>query len=179
MNVDVAVNGRPWKVAVEAGEQSTRVTVGVKGRKRVVDVSWVDADTLSLIDGSTAREVRISPRRDGVLGITFNGRTFEAVAVQRMGDGGAAAAPLAQIRAAAPPANMAGPATVKAPMPGRVVRILVTAGDRVKARQGVVVIEAMKMENELRSPRDGVVAEIRAVAGNAVEAGAVLVVIGD
>jgi biotin carboxyl carrier protein len=62
-------------------------------------------------------------------------------------------------------------------MPGRVVRVLVKPGDRISAGQGVVIIEAMKMENELRSPKDGVVREVKAIEGTAVEAGAVLAVI--
>ena len=70
-----------------------------------------------------------------------------------------------------------GAASIKAPMPGRVVRVLVTAGDHVTAKQPVVVVEAMKMENELRTPRDGVVTEVRVSAGVTVESGAVLVVI--
>ena len=64
-------------------------------------------------------------------------------------------------------------------MPGRVVRVLVAVGDRVVARQGVVVVEAMKMENELRTPRDGTVKEISVAPGAAVDSGAVLLVIGD
>ena len=62
-------------------------------------------------------------------------------------------------------------------MPGRAVRVLVSVGDHVRARQGVIVVEAMKMENELRAPRDGIVKDVRVAAGAAVEAGAVLVVI--
>ena len=62
-------------------------------------------------------------------------------------------------------------------MPGRIVRVLVGVGDRVTARQPVLVVEAMKMENELRSPRDGVVTEVRVVPGAAVESNAVLIVI--
>lgn len=62
-------------------------------------------------------------------------------------------------------------------MPGRIVSVLVAKGDRVTARQPVVVIEAMKMENELRSPREGTVKEVAVVAGATVEAGIVLVVI--
>ena len=58
-------------------------------------------------------------------------------------------------------------------MPGRIVRVLVAVGDRVTARQPVVVVEAMKMENELRAPRDGVVKEVSVHAGAAVETGAV------
>jgi biotin carboxyl carrier protein len=62
-------------------------------------------------------------------------------------------------------------------MPGRVVRVLVKPGDRISVGQGVVIVEAMKMENELRSPKDGVVREVKTIEGTAVEAGAVLVVI--
>ena len=62
-------------------------------------------------------------------------------------------------------------------MPGKVVRVLVNKGDVVRARQPLAVIEAMKMENELRSPRAGIVAEVRATAGALVEANAVLIVI--
>jgi biotin carboxyl carrier protein len=62
-------------------------------------------------------------------------------------------------------------------MPGRVVRVLVAPGDIVEARQPVVVVEAMKMENELRSPKDGLVKEVAVVPGTSVEAGRVLVVI--
>jgi biotin carboxyl carrier protein len=63
-------------------------------------------------------------------------------------------------------------------MPGRVVRLLVASGADVAAGQGVVVIEAMKMENELRSPRAGRVRELPVREGQAVEAGALLAVVG-
>jgi biotin carboxyl carrier protein len=62
-------------------------------------------------------------------------------------------------------------------MPGRVVKVLVRPGDAVAARQPVVVVEAMKMENELRAPRAGTVAEVRVNEGVSVEANAVLVVL--
>jgi biotin carboxyl carrier protein len=62
-------------------------------------------------------------------------------------------------------------------MPGKVVRVLVQAGDVVSARQPLVVVEAMKMENELRAGRDGTVAGVHAFEGESVEAGALLVVI--
>jgi biotin carboxyl carrier protein len=63
-------------------------------------------------------------------------------------------------------------------MPGRVVKILVKVGDLLAAGQAAVVVEAMKMENELRAPRGGVVKELRCAEGAAVEAGQDLVVIG-
>jgi biotin carboxyl carrier protein len=66
---------------------------------------------------------------------------------------------------------------IVAPMPGRVVKVLVKAGDSVAAHQGLVVVEAMKMENELRAPRSGTVASVRVTEGMSVEANAVLVVV--
>jgi biotin carboxyl carrier protein len=66
---------------------------------------------------------------------------------------------------------------VTAPMPGRVVRVLVQPGDDVLPRQGLVVIEAMKMENELAAVRAGRVREVTVTPGAAVEAGRLLVVI--
>ena len=62
-------------------------------------------------------------------------------------------------------------------MPGRVMRVLVAAGDEVEARQPVVVVEAMKMENELRSPKTGRVKDVSVEPGASVEAGRVLMVI--
>jgi biotin carboxyl carrier protein len=62
-------------------------------------------------------------------------------------------------------------------MPGKVVRVLVQAGQAVRARQPIVVIEAMKMENELRAGHDGTVTELQARDGQSVEAGALLAVI--
>ncbi|HEY8485226.1 MAG TPA: biotin/lipoyl-containing protein [Longimicrobiales bacterium] len=72
-------------------------------------------------------------------------------------------------------ATSAGPKPVRAPMPGLVVRVEVEPGQRVKAGQGVVIIEAMKMENELKAEAAGVVSRVAVVPGQAVEKGAVLV----
>jgi biotin carboxyl carrier protein len=73
--------------------------------------------------------------------------------------------------------SASGPQRIVAPMPGKIVRVAVTAGSAVRARQTVVVIEAMKMENELRAGRDGTVGELHAREGASVEAGELLVVI--
>lgn len=70
-----------------------------------------------------------------------------------------------------------GSARIVAPMPGRVVRVLVEVGSHVAAGAGVVVVEAMKMQNELKSPKAGVVASLNTETGAAVNAGDVLVVI--
>jgi biotin carboxyl carrier protein len=70
-----------------------------------------------------------------------------------------------------------GSVNVQAPMPGRLVRILVTEGQEVRAGEGLVVMEAMKMENELRSPRAGRIGKIHAQERQAVETGALLVTV--
>jgi pyruvate carboxylase subunit B len=69
----------------------------------------------------------------------------------------------------------AGPQPIVAPMPGLIVRVSVAPGDRVEAGQGVIVMEAMKMENELRATAAGVVKSVEVEAGTAVEKGALLV----
>jgi pyruvate carboxylase subunit B len=75
----------------------------------------------------------------------------------------------------ATPSVAQGPKPVRAPMPGMIVRVEVEAGDRVHAGQGVVIIEAMKMENELKTEAPGIVSRIFAEPGTAVEKGAVLI----
>jgi biotin carboxyl carrier protein len=74
-------------------------------------------------------------------------------------------------------AGAEGPRPVKAPMPGRVVRLLVEVGEEVEEGQGVVVIEAMKMQNELKSPKAGRVIRVGAAVGDTVGSGDVLVVV--
>ena len=75
------------------------------------------------------------------------------------------------------PGGGTGEQRIAAPMPGRIVRVLVRPGDEVTGRQGLVVVEAMKMENELTAPREGRVREVLVAAGDSVEAGRVLVVL--
>jgi len=178
MTVDVMVNGRPLRVAIEPAGEPGKLTVTIKGKTRVVDASWVDADTLSLVDAGVVREIRFHAREEaGAVGVETGGRLYETVASNRAtGATGATRAMGATgvVGTSAP----ASAASVKAPMPGRIVRVLVGVGDRVAARQPVVVVEAMKMENELRSPRDGVVTQVLATPGAAVESGAVLIVVG-
>jgi biotin carboxyl carrier protein len=70
-----------------------------------------------------------------------------------------------------------GPKAIKAPMPGRVIRILVSPGDEVAAQQGLIVIEAMKMQNELKSPKAGRIARVAAREGDTVQSGDILIVV--
>ena len=80
MNFDVSVNGKPWKVAIEAAGQAGRYTVTVKGRRRDVDAAWIDADTLSLVDtqSGVAREIGLA-RHAGAVDVIVGGKTFRAV----------------------------------------------------------------------------------------------------
>jgi biotin carboxyl carrier protein len=98
--------------------------------------------------------------------IIVNGRTF-AVDVQDP----------RKLRGRGSADNGSGRKTIVAPMPGRVVRILVEKGQEIQAGQGLIVVEAMKMQNEMKSPRAGKVLEIRTTSGAAVSAGEALLVI--
>lgn len=93
----------------------------------------------------------------------------------------AAAAPAAAAPAAAPapaaPVNLAAGETVAAPMPGNILRVDVNQGDVVKAGQILVILEAMKMENEIVAPKDGTVAQVVTSKGAVVDTGAPLVII--
>lgn len=140
----------------------------VNGRQVEVDAVRV-GHAWSVLLGRRSYEVSLVQRSPGELVAHVNGR---AIAV-RCGPGGFAAR-----RGRADLAAASGSVQrVTAPMPGRVGRVLVKVGDRVQARQGLVVVEAMKMENELRSARAGTVTELRAVEGALVDANAVLVVL--
>ncbi len=118
--------------------------------------------------------------------ITVNGVAYE-VEVEEVTDGGAPAAPKAQAapapvqsvpKSAAPKAQMvAGGVQVKSPMPGTVLDIKVQPGAKVKKGDCLMVLEAMKMENDIPAPQDGTVAQILAAKGATVDSGAVLVVL--
>jgi biotin carboxyl carrier protein len=93
-------------------------------------------------------------------------------------DGIPVAVTVAQVLAArrgAAPGGRTGDGSLRAPMAGRVVRVMVARGQPVAARQGLVVVEAMKMENELRAPHAGVVRAVHIAAGDSVDSGQVLV----
>ncbi|MBQ2696778.1 MAG: biotin/lipoyl-binding protein [Clostridia bacterium] len=115
--------------------------------------------------------------------INVNGKSYEVDVEEITGGASApAAAPaVAQAPVAAPAAAPAAPAgaqgsvTVTAPMPGTVLRINAKVGDAVKAGQAVVVLEAMKMENEIVAPQDGTIASVNVSQGASVNNGDVLV----
>jgi biotin carboxyl carrier protein len=148
-------------------------TINVDGRAMAASVSQVGArwSLLYRYAESTAAprsyEAVLEPRHRGEQLVRINGRAVRVSFLDQarrsgMGAGASAAS---------------GPTDVIAPMPGRIVKVLVKAGDRVARGQGLVVVEAMKMENELRAPREGTVAAVRVSEGMSVEASAVLVVV--
>jgi len=73
--------------------------------------------------------------------------------------------------------EVAGRAEIRAMMPGRVINVMVNPGDQIIAGQGLLVVEAMKMENEIKAPKAGVVADVKVVAGQTVEKNELLVII--
>lgn len=114
--------------------------------------------------------------------ITVNGNVYD-VTVEEGGAGAAAAPKAAAPKAAAPkaaapkaaaPAGSAGAVKINAPMPGKILSVKASAGQAVKKGDVLMILEAMKMENEIVAPQDGTVAGINVAAGDSVEAGAVL-----
>jgi biotin carboxyl carrier protein len=170
LTFEIEVNGRTRSVSIErAGDGRFRVSVD--GKVSVVEAQRTGVYGLSLLFAEAGHEsTRVSIAPGSAQGETLAylaGRSaVVAVNARRTGRGGTDAAGVAQ-----------GEQKIVAPMPGRVVRVLVAAGDEVEARQPVVVVEAMKMENELRSPKSGRVKDVAVAAGTSVEAGRVLVVI--
>ena len=169
--LEITVNDRRRRVAVEPLAQG-RYRIAWDDTARVVDARRLDAETLSLVlveGGSGSHQVRcVSAGRPDALDVHVGGAVLRA----GVDDGRSWLGGQAQGAAAAP-----GGGQVTAPMPGKITRILVRPGDEVTAGQGVVVVEAMKMENELSAPRDGRVAGVPVAEGAPVDAGAVLVVI--
>jgi acetyl/propionyl-CoA carboxylase alpha subunit len=134
----------------------------VDGRAVAVNVQTLQAGVMSLL--VEGRQYRCVLDGDGVVigGRRFGFEVEDPRSLQgRRGAG----------------AGTDGPRSVKAPMPGRVVRVLVEAGQEVEEGQALVVIEAMKMQNELKSPKAGRVARVAVGVGDTVGAGEVLAVV--
>jgi biotin carboxyl carrier protein len=167
------------KLSVEIGNRTHNVEVrrGVNGEEVSLDGKPVQVDIAeagrfwSLLIGTRAYEISVVDEAGGITMVHVNGQAVPTI-VTGAGHFGAAA------RRARPLSDGAdGPQRLLAPMPGRIVKLLATVGESVTTRQGLVVIEAMKMENELRSPKTGTVTEIKVAEGSSVEAGAVLAVV--
>jgi biotin carboxyl carrier protein len=186
MNYEVEIGGKRRQVVVTRAGGG--FAVSVDGRTRHVDAARIDALTLSLLVDSVPSAEHNTAGRQPAPGEGAS-RVYNVSMAPGLGAGEL------QVHVGIVPVAVtvngrrrygqkhagsgagSGPQRVVAPMPGKIVRVLVAAGDTVSARQPVVVVEAMKMENELRAGREGTIAEIHVRQGMSVEAGALLLVI--
>jgi biotin carboxyl carrier protein len=179
MMFEVAVGDRVRTVSVVRKGALLHVTVD--GHTRVVDAQRLSDTALSLLVQNGNGELPVqsidaafaAQTTAGDFDVHLGGRTVTvqvrpSTSMSRQGASSTA-------RIGQPGAS--GPQRVTSPMPGKIVRLLVRTGDQVHAKQGLVVVEAMKMENELRAARDGRVREVSVAEGQSVDAGAVLVVV--
>jgi biotin carboxyl carrier protein len=182
VNLEIEAGGRVRHVSVT--RTGAGFAVSVDGRTWNVDAERIDAHTLSLLldtgdtesdvpsgsaPGNLSKEVVVVRGKiagqvtvyidDTPVSVSMNGHRRWSRGEQ---DGQAGAS---------------GPLRVTAPMSGKVVRVLVAVGEKVGSRQPLLVVEAMKMENELRASREGTVTEIHAREGMLVEAGTLLAVV--
>ena len=174
-HVELEQTAHGWRATVDGREfivDAARTAIGwslLFGRADTgVDASGRDAP------GASARvqssfDVAVDSRGPVDLAVQVGGHTFDV----RVND------PRAYRRRVQGQGGRAGPGIrhVVAPMPGRVIKVLVKTGDRITARQALVVMEAMKMENELRAPADAIVRDVPTTEGALVEPGAILVVL--
>jgi biotin carboxyl carrier protein len=161
--VEVSPQGSAWRVAIHAGKAE-----GPNPRVLVVDAVHLAGRAMSLlVDGRSVR-CEVEPAKDGRIAVLVGDEVhpLEILDERRL-----------RLRRASGQFSLEGPQRIDAPMPGKIVRVLVKQGDQVHEGQGLIVVEAMKMENELKSPKSGTVAELHAQEGQPVEAGAKLAVV--
>ena len=153
-------------VPVEVTRTGETFTVVVGERRYTVDVRSVLPGTYSLLIENRAHEAVVQRQPESRV-VHLNGSVFAVdLADPRQRSGRRSA-----------PGEASGRRAVKAPMPGKVVRVLVRAGDAVKYNQGLLVLEAMKMQNEIKAPKAGHVHQVAVEPDTAVNAGDLLVVI--
>ena len=163
MIFDATVDGRAARVEVRAS--GGVYTVLVDGKPLTVAVHPTARHFTTLIIDGRSYDAGVL-RQGATHAVALSGQAFEVALV-------------AGARGAAAPHRKAasGPAKVTAPMPGKIVRVSAAPGQDVKAGECLVVMEAMKMENEIRSPREGRVKDVVVKEGQAVESGALLILV--
>jgi biotin carboxyl carrier protein len=164
LDLDVGGVVRHVRVTREDG----RLVVEVDGRRHVLDARATEPGRWSLLfdERHASHEVLVRNGQPGAWTVLVDG----AVVPVRLLDP-------RRRDSSSTDGGSAGLVRIVAPMPGKIVKVLVQSGAAVSARQPLVVVEAMKMENEMRAGRDGMVAEVHAREGHSVEAGALLLVI--
>jgi biotin carboxyl carrier protein len=165
MKYEVLIEGNPHEVEMERTERGFDCVVN--GEAFRLDVVMTARDVLSILHNGRHYEAK---REYSLLG-----ETHIIVGSERFGAEVRDPRSLRSRRAAA--GAEAGPAKIIAPMPGIVIRLLVSQGDEVVAGQGVVVVEAMKMQNELKSSKKGKVTRVVVKEGAAVNAGDLLAIV--
>jgi biotin carboxyl carrier protein len=152
---------------IDVTRDGNRIRVEVAGKIIEGDAVEVATGTYSVLIGGHSFEVRVEPAHGG-LRVHAGAREF-AVAIDD---------PRAWRKRRGNAAEAEGRQEVVAPMPGKVVRVLAKQGDEVEAGQGLFVVEAMKMQNEIRSPKKGKLEKLSVTEGQVVNAGETLAVVG-
>jgi biotin carboxyl carrier protein len=167
--VITAPDGTPRTLRVElpAAAEDGKLICRVDGRELELDLSAGEHGVLSLLLGGRSFEVRREPGANGEFRMSIGSEVFNAEVRDPRS--------LRSRRRAG--FQEAGPARIIAPMPGKVVRIVAPVGTLVEAGQGVVVIEAMKMQNELKSPKKGTVSKVLVAENAAVNPGDTLAIV--
>ena len=161
---ELVLEGRRRKLRLK--RSGGRAWAEFGGKSLEVDVARLPEGSFSLILEGRSHDVAVSPQ-DGGFQVFVDGESFQVGLVDPRREGPATPGG----------GQAAGPAAVSAPMPGKVVRILAAEGEAVRQGQGLVVVEAMKMQNELGSPKSGRIRSVRVVEGQAVNAGEPLVLV--
>jgi biotin carboxyl carrier protein len=169
MRFEVHIDGPSGKQirTVELERDADSWKIRLDGQPADADTVEIDPNTLSLLLEGQSFEVRVSQSPDGVLKLQTGLQEFTAEVVDPRAWRGRRHGAL----------EAEGRQQVVAPMPGKVVRVLVQAGDKVEAGQGLLVVEAMKMQNEIRSPKGGTVERLHVKEGQPVNAGDALCIV--
>jgi len=166
MKYEIVINGARRSVEFTPLTNGTaRVTFTVDGRLVEADAVRLSRGEYSILLGGKSLEVSAEETSDGFL-MRTNGREFRVEIVD----------PRSWRRKRGAGIELEGRQHLIAPMPGKIVRVLVAAGQQVSAGQGLLVIEAMKMQNEIRSPKSGTVEKL-AREGQTVNAGEILAIV--
>jgi biotin carboxyl carrier protein len=164
VKLEIALDGKTHQV--ELAEIGERLRCIVNGAPLAADAVEVAPGVYSILINGESLEARVEPDGRG-LRLTVANREWQA----EIRD------PREWRRNRSGAAEAEGRQLVLAPMPGKIVRVLVGAGDAVEAKQGLMVVEAMKMQNEIRSPKSGTVERLLVNEGQTVNAGEVLAII--
>jgi biotin carboxyl carrier protein len=164
MIFDVTVNDRDYRVELHRSEESANWTCRVNEETVEVNAATTAEGVLSLLIGGVSYEIVAAPGRQQ---LAISGQRF-AVELRDPRS-------LRSRRARA--LSHEGPKKLLAPMPGKVVRVIAAEGTEVELGAGIIVIEAMKMQNELKSPKKGRVTTISVTEGAPVNPGDVLAII--